>query len=64
MSIISYLMRGIILLFDADRHTGLEPELQKELADLDAFLHLLHQRLIKLRDGKKEKPPQGGYDNQ
>ena len=49
-------MRGIILLyslFHADRHARLEPEFQKGLAGLDAFQQLLHQRLIKLRDGAR-----------
>ena len=43
----------IYSLFNADRHTGLEPELQKKLADLDTFQQLPHQRLIKLRDGAR-----------
>ncbi len=49
-------MRGIISyysLFHADRHTGLEPEFQKKLADLDTFQQLPHQRLIKLRDSAR-----------
>ena len=49
-------MKGIISfssLFNADRHARLEPELQKKLADHDAFQQLLHQRLIKLRDGAR-----------
>ena len=45
----------IYSLFNADRHTGLEPELQKKLADLDTFQQLLHQRLIKLCDGARPR---------
>ena len=40
-------------LFHAGCHTGLELELQKELADLDAFQRLIDQSLINPRDGSR-----------